>query len=148
MGKGLDLAAVRVERRLDDCLAVARCHRPRNVRALGHHGIELFQRVDDGLQGRAMITAVGRMQQLFVTADGDKLCRCRACVDADADRTAIVRKNSALYAVTIMPCTERRIVLCALKECEIGRACLCRRSLLRTCNTRLHLPHIDCFGLI
>ena len=90
MGKGLHLAAVRVQCRLDNRLAVASRHRARNIGICGHNGIELPQCIDDRLQGGAMIAAVGRVEQLLVPANGDELRRRRSRIDANADRTAIV----------------------------------------------------------
>ena len=50
MGKGLNLAAVRVQCRLDNRFAVARRHGTRDIGICGHNGIELPQSVDDRLQ--------------------------------------------------------------------------------------------------
>ena len=95
-----------------------------------------------------MIAAIGRVEQLLVRADGDELCRRRARIDADINCAAIVRETAAFHAVTVMPRTERRIVLRALEQREVRRARLRCRSLLRTRNARLHLPHIGCSGIV
>ena len=148
MGKGLDLAAVRVERRLDDRLAVARRHCARNMRTLGHNGVKLAQGADDRLERRAVIAAVGRVEELLVAADRDELRRRRACIDADADRAAVVRKLRAFYLVAVMSRLERGVVCRIAEQREVRCPRLGCRRLLRTRNTLLHLPHINRPGII
>ena len=47
-----------------------------------------------------------------------------------------------------MPLLERGIIRCILKEHKVRRTRFRCRSRLRTRNTRLHLPHISCLGII
>ena len=95
-----------------------------------------------------MIAAVRRVEQFLIPADGNELRRRRARIDADADWAAVIAETAAPHAVTVMPCLERRIVLRTLEQCEVCRARLRRRSLLRTRNARLHLPHIGHSGIV
>ena len=148
MGKGLHLAAVCMECRLDNRLAVARRHCTRNIGICGHNSIELPQCIDDRLQGRAMIAAIGRVEQLLVPADGDELRRRRPRVDANIDCAVIICEFSAPHAVTIMACTEGGVVVRPIEQRDIRRVRLRCSSLLRTRNARFHLPHIGFLGII
>ena len=148
MCEGLDLAAVRMKRGFNDCLAVARCHSPCDMASLGHFTVEGAKCLNDRGQRRTLIAAVRCIEQFLVASDGDELRRRRACVDADADRAAIVRKISALDPVTVMTLLERRIVRSILEQSEVSCARFRRRLLLRTRDACLHLPHIGCSGII
>ena len=148
VGKGLHLTAVRMECRLDNRLAVACRHSTCDVTARWHHSIEVPQCLDDRAQRRALIAAVIGVKQFLVFSNGDELRRRRSCIDADPNRTAIGRKVTALHAITIVSLLECSIIRRILKEHEVRRARFRCRSCLRTCNTRLHLPHIGCLGII
>ena len=95
-----------------------------------------------------MIAAVGRVEQLFIPANGNELRRRRPRVDADIDRTVIVRERAALHTVTVMPCTKCGIVRRPLEQREVRRARLRCSSRLCTRDARLHLPHIRHSGII
>ena len=148
MCESLNLAAVRMQRGLNDCLAVPRRHSTCDMAPLGHFTIKSAKRLNDRGQRRPLVAAIRCIEQFLVTSNGNKLRRRRACIDPNADRAAIVRKISAFDPVTVMALLERLIVRRILEQSEVSCARFRRCLLLRTRDARLHLPHIGCSGII
>ena len=127
----LDLAAVRVDAGLHDGLAVARRHASGDVCFLRQRLIEALQFLDDALERRAVIAAVGRVEELLIPADSGELRRRRAGVDADIDRPLVGGEIAARHPVAVVARLERLVVRRVRKECEIRLARFAGSRLLR-----------------
>ena len=95
-----------------------------------------------------MVAAIGRIQEFLVLADGRDLCRGRARIDAEIDRSLVVLEITARHLVAIMARLERRIVRFVGEQCEIRLARLTGRRFFCAADGIFEAYRIDGLRLV
>ena len=148
MCKGFYLSPIRMKRRFHDGLAIAGGIDTRDMCCCRKRLIQLPHFLHNGLQGRALIAAIGCIEQFFLLPDHCDL-GCRGTrIDTDVDRASVGRKIPAFYPVPVMPRTECLIVCRILKQREIRLARFRGSRLLRTLHAALQVPDADFPGFL
>ena len=148
MREGLDLAAVSMQSRLDNGLAISRRHRAGNMRAFRQSLIEFLDFLYHRLERRTMIAAIRGIEDFLILADSRNLRRRRTCIDTDINRSLVRRQITAFHLVLVMTCLETRIILTILKQSEIGFARLLGRSFPGPLDTLFKDGQVDDLRLI
>ncbi len=123
-------------------------HAAGHVGVRRHLGVERLQLLHDTLEWRAVVRAVGRIQQLLVRADSRELCCRRACVDTDIERALIRSEVAAGYLVLIVARLERRIVGLIREQRKVRLPRLASRRLLRALYAAFEFFHVERLRLI
>ena len=110
--------------------------------------IQLPHFLHDGLQWRALIAAIGCIEQFFLLPDHCDL-GCRGTrIDTDVDRAGVGRKIPAFYPVPVMPRTECLIVCRILEQREIRLSRFCGCRLPCTLHAALQIPDANFLGFL
>ena len=148
MGERLNLARIRVNRRLDDRLTITRRKCARDVRPFVHRSVKPLQFTNDRMKRRPLVAAVRRVEKLALRTDRRELRRRRSGVDADVDRPFIRGKIAAPHLCAVMALLERRIVRRIGKEREVCLTRLLRRHVARLLHALFQAHHIDDLSLL
>ena len=148
MRKRLDLAAVRMDAGLHNGLAITRRHAAGHMRLFRQYLVKVLQLRDDALEWRAVVAAIGRIQEFLVLADGRDLRRGRTRVDAEIDRPLVMLEITARHLVAVVARLECRIVRFIRKQREIRLARLAGRRFFRAADGIFKAGRIDGLCLV
>ena len=143
MRKSLDLAAVGMESRLDDGFTVTGSHGAGNISAFRQGFIEFLHFAYHRGKGRALIAAVGRIENFLITPHSRYLCSGGTGINAHIDRPLITCQIPAFYLVLIMTGLKGFILRIIGKQGKIRLPRFTGGSIFRLCNAFFQLCYID-----
>ena len=148
VGERLDLAAVRMDAGLHNGLAITRRHAAGHMRLFRQYLVKVLQLRDDALEWRAVVAAIGRIQEFLVLADGRDLRRGRTRVDAEIDRPLVMLEITARHLVAVVARLERRIVRFVGEQREVRLARLAGRRFFRAADGIFETRSVDGLRLV